>query len=126
MRLQVVLYHFWVHLDCTLVDSSLISLSNAQSIKFLQVRKLLEYDWPVASFSGCWVAFESEFFKSSAVLHDMIKLAQIFDPVVPQVKIDKFLLIREILDLTDEVVIEVQLSQLLVFLQTFDLLNLIE
>ena len=56
----------------------------------------------------------------------MIKLAQIFDPVVPQVKIDKFLLIREILDLTDEVVIEVQLSQLLVFLQTFDLLNLIE
>ena len=45
---------------------------------------------------------------------------------MPQVKIDKFLLIREILDLTDEVVIEVQLSQLFVFLQTIDLLNLIE
>ena len=126
MRLQIVLYHFWVHLDCALVDSSLISLSNAQSIKFLQVRKLLEYDWPVTSFCGCWVAFESELFKSRTVLHNMIKLAQIFDPVVPQVKIDKFLLIRQILYLTDKVVIEVQLSQFFVFLKTFDLLNLIE
>ena len=120
------MYHFWVHLDCALVNSCLISLSNAQAIKFLQVRKLFENNWPVASFCGCRVAFESELFKSCAVLHDVIKLAQILDPVVPQVKIDKFLLIRQILDLSDKVVIEVELSELFVFLQTFDLLNLIE
>ena len=118
--------HFGVHFDRTLVDIGLVTLSDAQAIQFLQIRELLKNDWPVAGFRRCWVALEAKFLQSCAILNNVVKLAQIFDPVMPQVKIHKFLLIRQILNLTHEVVIEVQLSQLFVLLETLNLLNLVE
>ena len=65
-------------------------------------------------FSRSWVALKSQLFETSTVVHQVVKLIKVFDPVVSQIKVDKLCLALHAFYLPNEVVIQVNFAQLLI------------
>jgi len=103
-----------------------VFLAELEAIEFLESGQLLEDAGSVVGLSRGWVALEAELLEARTVLNDVGKLADIFDPVVSQIKIGELSLALHVLDLPDEVVVQVQLAEFGISCEAFDLFDLIE
>ena len=105
--LQVICDHLGVHFDITLVDFGRVFVANLKSIKLLQTWQPFENVCAIVWFCRCRVALEAKLLKVPAILGDMVKLAKIIYPIVPQIQMYKLWLALHTLDLPYEIVVQI-------------------
>ena len=86
----------------------------------------LEYLGPVTLLVGHGIAFEAQFLQLYQVLLNMVNATALSDPVTSQVQVHQLRLRLQIVDIPYEVVVQIKLFQLSVFLKSFNLLYFIE